>query len=91
MNQDEMNQKSNMIIYTTEDGLAKIETTFDEDTVWLSIDQMAELFDRDKSTISRHIKNILRKANCSVIQLLQILQQLLLTGKTYQVDTTIWM
>lgn len=53
-----MNQKSHMIIYTTEDGLTKIETTFDEDTVWLSIDQMAELFQRDKSTISRHIKNI---------------------------------
>ena len=47
-----------MIIYTTEDGLTKIETTFDEDTVWLSIDQMAELLQRDKSTISRHIKNI---------------------------------
>lgn len=42
-NYDDMNQKSNMIIYTTEDGLTKIETTFDEDTVWLSIDQMAEL------------------------------------------------
>ena len=57
-NQDTMNQKSHMIIYKTEDGLTKIETTFDEDTVWLSIDQMAELFQRDKSTISRHIKNI---------------------------------
>ena len=57
-NQDTMNQKSHMLIYTTEDGLTKIETTFDEDTVWLSIDQMAELFQRDKSTISRHIKNI---------------------------------
>ena len=54
---DEMG-KSNIIIYTTEDGLSKIETTFDGDTVWLSIDQMAELFQRDKSTISRHIKNI---------------------------------
>lgn len=52
------NKKSDVIIYTTEDGLIKIETTFDEDTVWLSIDQMAELFQRDKSTISRHIKNI---------------------------------
>ena len=51
-------RKSNIIIYTTEDGLTKIKTTFDEDTVWLSIDQMAELFQRDKSTISRHIKNI---------------------------------
>lgn len=49
---------SEMLIYTTEDGLTKIETTFDGDTVWLSIDQMAELFQRDKSTISRHIKNI---------------------------------
>ena len=57
-NQDTMKQKSHMIIYKTEDGLTKIETTFDEDTVWLSIDQMAELFQRDKSTISRHIKNI---------------------------------
>ena len=54
---DEMGD-SNIIIYTTEDGLSKIETTFDGDTVWLSIDQMAELFQRDKSTISRHIKNI---------------------------------
>ena len=37
---------SEMMIYTTEDGLTKIETTFDGDTVWLSIDQMAELFQR---------------------------------------------
>lgn len=59
---DDMNGKSNILIYTTEDGLAKIETTFDGDTVWLSIDQMAELFQRDKSTISRHIKNIYSEA-----------------------------
>ena len=51
-------KQSNIIMYTTEDGLTKIEVTFDEDTVWLSLDQMAELFQRDKSTISRHIKNI---------------------------------
>ena len=51
-------EKADMIIYTTEDGLTKVETTFDGDTVQLSIDQMTELFQRDKSTISRHIKNI---------------------------------
>lgn len=45
-----------MIIYTTEDGLAKIETTFEEDMVWPSIAQMAELFQSDKSTISRYVK-----------------------------------
>ena len=38
---------SEMMIYRTEDGLTKIETTFDGDTVWLSADQMAELFQRD--------------------------------------------
>lgn len=49
---------TNIIMYTTEDGLTKIEVSFDDETVWLSADQMAELFQRDKSTISRHIKNI---------------------------------
>ena len=52
-------------MYTTEDGLTKIETTFDEDTVWLSLDQMAELFQRDKSTISRHVKNIFKEGELS--------------------------
>ena len=56
-----MHQKSNIIIYTTEDGLAKIETTFDVDTVWLSIDQMAELFQRDRSVIGKHIRNIFKE------------------------------
>lgn len=50
--------KSNIIIYYTADGLANIETTFDGDTVWLSKAQMAELFQRDRSVISKHIKNI---------------------------------
>lgn len=45
-NWESMVQKSNIIIYTREDGLTEIETTFDEDTVWLSIDQMAELFSK---------------------------------------------
>ena len=49
---------SNILMYTTEDGLTKIEATFENDTVWLSLAQMAELFQRDKSTISRHIKKI---------------------------------
>ena len=53
-----MDNNSKMIIYTTEDGLVKIETTFNSETVWLSLEQMSSLFQRDKSTISRHIKNI---------------------------------
>ncbi len=60
---------SEIVMYQTEDGLTKIETTFDNDTVWLSIDKMAELFQCDKSTISRHIKifsegELIKKFSC---------------------------
>ena len=72
---------SNLLMYTTEDGLTKIEATFENDTVWLSLDQMAELFQRDKSTISRHIKKIFEGGSWTEIQLLQILQQLRLMVK----------
>ena len=51
-------EKSNILMYTTEDGITRVEVTFDNDTVWLSLDQIAELFQKNKSTISRHIKNV---------------------------------
>ena len=52
---------SNILMYTTEDGLTKIEATFENDTVWLSIDQMAELFQRDRSVIGQHVRNIFKE------------------------------
>ena len=77
---------SNIIMYTTEDGLTKIETTFEEDTVWLSIDQMAELFQRDKSTISRHIKNIFEEGELQRISVVANFATTAADGKTYNVD-----
>lgn len=53
-----MDDKGSIILYTTPDGEAKIEVRLHDETVWLTLDQMAELFQRNKSTISRHIKNI---------------------------------
>ena len=54
-----MNESTgNFLLYQTEDGQTKIEVTLANDTVWLTADQMAELFQRNKSTISRHIKNV---------------------------------
>ncbi len=50
--------KGQIILYQTQDGESKIEVTLADDTVWLNLDQMAELFQRNKSTISRHIKNV---------------------------------
>ncbi len=64
---------SAMLIYTTGDGLTKIETNFDGDTVWLSKAQMAELFQRDRSVISRHIKNIFEEGELSRESNVQIL------------------
>lgn len=52
------NNKGQVILYQTDDGQTKLEVQFKDETVWLSLDQMAELFQRDKSTISRHIKNV---------------------------------
>lgn len=51
--------KGNILLYQTQDGETKIEVTLSQDTVWLTADQMAVLFQRNKSTISRHIKNVL--------------------------------
>ena len=53
-----MENNSGLIIYTTEDGLTKVDVKFEEDTVWLTQDQMAELFQKAKSTINEHINNI---------------------------------
>ena len=49
---------SDIIMYQTEDGLTKIEVEFDNDTVWLTQDQMSDLFQKSKSTINEHINNI---------------------------------
>ena len=53
--------KGQFLLYQTPDGVSKIEVKLQDDTVWLSLDQMAELFQRNKSTISRHIKNVLEE------------------------------
>ena len=51
--------KGQFLLYQTPDGDSQIEVKLQNDTVWLSLDQMADLFQRNKSTISRHIKNVL--------------------------------
>ena len=77
---------TNLIMYTTEDGITRIQATFDNDTVWLSIDQMAELFQRDKSTISRHIKNIFEEGEYISDSVVANFATTASDGKTYQVD-----
>ena len=83
---DNIKSKSNIIIYTTEDGLAKIETTFDEDTVWLFIDQMPQLFDRDRSVIGKHIRNIFKEGELVKESVWAKFAYTAADGKVYQVD-----
>lgn len=78
--------QSNIIMYTTEDGSTKIEVTFDQDTVWLSIDQMAELFQRDKSVIGKHVRNIFKEGELIKETVWAKFAYTASDGKTYQVD-----
>ena len=78
--------QSNIVIYTTEDGLTKIATTFDDDTVWLSIDQMAELFQRDKSVIGKHVRNIFKEGELIKEAVWAKFAYTASDGKIYQVD-----
>lgn len=79
-------KKPDMIIYTTEDGLTKIETTFDGDTVWLSIDQMAELFQRDRSVIGKHVRNVFKEGELEKESVWAKFAYTATDGKVYNVD-----
>ena len=73
-------------MYTTEDGVTKVEVTFDNDTVWLSLDQIADLFQRNKSTIARHIKNIFLEGELSRNSVVANFATTGSDGKRYHVD-----
>ena len=79
-------RKADMIIYTTEDGLTKVETTFDGETVWLSIDQMAELFQRDRSVIGKHVRNIFKEGELEKESVWAKFAYTATDGKVYNVD-----
>ena len=83
---ENVEKQSQMIIYTTEDGLTKIETTFDGDTVWLSIDQMAELFQRDRSVIGKHVRNIFKEVELERESVWAKFAYTASNGKVYNVD-----
>lgn len=60
-----MRNDSHIVIFKTEDGKVSVDARFDDETVWLSLDQLSALFERDKSTISRHIKNVFEDGELS--------------------------
>lgn len=77
--------KGSIILYQTADGQSKIEVTLSNDTVWLTADQMAELFQRNKSTISRHIRNVFEEGELNADSVVAFFATTAADKKTYQV------
>lgn len=73
-------------IYTSQDGQVSLNVSLDSDTVWLNLEQMVKLFERDKSTISRHIKNIFLDGELAQSSVVANFATTASDGKTYQVD-----
>ncbi len=81
-----MDSYGEMLIYQTEDGLTKIDVNIVDETVWLSIDQMAELFQRDKSVIGKHVRNIFKEGELDKNSVWAKFAYTASDNKTYQVD-----
>ena len=83
---DVLENYGEILIYQTEDGLTKIDVNMQDENVWLSLDQMANLFQRDKSTISKHIKHIFDEGELVQYSVVANFATTAADGKTYQVD-----
>jgi DNA ligase (NAD+) len=77
---------SEVLIYETESGQTQVDVRLDADTVWLSLSQMTELFGRDKSVISRHLRNIFQEGELVRDAVVAFIATTAADGKTYQVD-----
>lgn len=75
-----------VLLYQTEDGQTRLETRMMGETVWLSLGQMTTLFQRDKSVISRHIKNIYTEGELTRARVVANFATTAADGKTYQVE-----
>ena len=82
MNQED---KGQILLYQTPDGESRIEVKLQDETVWLNLDQMAELFQRNKSTISRHIKNVFEEGELEQYSVIANFATTASDGKTYNV------
>ena len=78
--------KKNIIIYQSKSGKIEFRGDFKKDTVWGSLNQIAELFGRDKSVISRHIKNIFKTNELQMNSVVAKIATTAKDGKVYQVD-----
>lgn len=77
---------SEIVMYTADDGHIELEVNLAQETVWLSLNQLSELFERDKSVISRHLNNIFKSKELDKNSVVANYATTASDGKTYQVD-----
>ena len=78
--------ESNIEIYQFEDGKTEINVQLDKETVWLNLNQMVDLFERDKSVVSRHIRNVFKEQELNKNSVVAKNATTATDGKIYQVD-----
>lgn len=78
--------ENNIVIFKTDDEQIAVDVRFYEESVWLTLDQMATLFERDKSTVSKHIKNIFTEGELQRDSVVAKFATTAADNKTYQVD-----
>jgi prophage maintenance system killer protein len=81
-----MMEKSDILIYQLEDGKTEINVQLDNETVWLNLNQIVDLFGRDKSVISRHLNNIFTEKELQRDSVVAKNATTASDGKSYQVD-----
>ena len=77
---------SAFILFKTEDESVSVDVRFDDETVWLTQDQMAMLFDKAKSTISEHIKHIFEEGELQESAVVRKFRTTAADGKNYDVN-----
>jgi len=81
-----LSNTNNFLLYTNDAGKVEVDVLLKNETIWLTINQMAELFGIDKSGISRHIKNIFETGELEKKSVVAKIATTATDGKTYQVD-----
>ncbi len=81
-----MDKKSDVLIFKTDDNTIELVVHTNEETVWLTLSQMAALFERDKSVISKHLKNIFKEQECKENAVVANFATTAADGKSYQVN-----
>ena len=76
-------QKGEIVIYTSEDGSVSLDTKLENETIWLTQKQMAELFDKNIRTVNEHINNIFKEGELDKISVIRNFRTTANDGKQY--------